>query len=232
MSASKGSDERVEPNRDTRVPQLYLIAARALFPDAGTWLDAIARVGAASAAVHSHFAIAKLHVALQVRIEAAADAPGLASRALEVTRRTWAEIPVYLNAEADAAALGFDGVHWPERRIPAAATRTPLPCAASVHSLASLRAAEMAGACFAVFGAIWTPSWKQDPARGVAELGSLTAQARIPVLAIGGITAQRASACMQAGAAGVAVASGVFAAGDTAAALAAYARALTVTMKQ
>jgi len=227
VSASQGTGERVEPNRDTRVPHLYLVAARALFPDEATWLDAIARVGAALAALRSHTEIAKLHIALQVRIEVAAEAAALAPRALEVIRRTWAAIPVYLNAEADAAALVFDGIHWPERRIPTGAPRTHLPCAASVHSLASLRSAEAAGACFAVFGAIWTPSWKQDAARGVAGLGALTAQARIPVLAIGGITARRASACMQAGAAGIAVASGVFTADEPAQALVTYADVLS-----
>ncbi len=222
--------EGVEP--DSRVPQLYLVAARALFPDDGTWLDAIARTGEALKQLHSHSEIVPLHIALQVRIEAATDPAALAARALECVRQTAPATPVYLNAEADAEALSFDGIHWPERRIPVRAPRTHLPCAASVHSLAALRSAELAGACFAVFGAIWTPTWKQDAARGVADLSMLVTQARIPVLAIGGITPARASACLRAGAAGIAVASGVLTASDPTAALAAYSHALAVKRQQ
>ncbi len=235
MSASHadtGRGERVEPQRDARIPHLYLVAARALFPDDETWLETITRVGSALAAYQSRPDARTLHIAMQLRIETAADPTALAARALERIRQTAPAIPVYLNAEADAEPLGFDGIHWPERRIPARAPRTHLACAASVHSLASLRLAELAGACFAVFGAIWTPSWKQDAARGVADLSTLAAQARIPVLAIGGITPARASACLQAGAAGIAVASGVFTAIDATAALAAYSHALTVTPQQ
>ena len=226
MSAAPDAGD-VEP----RVPHLYLVAARALFPDDGTWLDAIARAGEALTSLHLRPEIAPIHVALQVRIEAAADPAALAARALQCMRQTAPAIPVYLNAEADAEALGFDGIHWPERRIPSRAPRTHLPCAASVHSLAALRSAESAGACFAVFGAIWTPTWKQDTARGVADLSTLVAQARIPVLAIGGITPARASACLQAGAAGIAVASGVLTASDPRAALVAYARSLTLRIR-
>jgi len=223
------------PLRDPMVPRLYLVAARAAFDRDGDWLDAIARV-ARAAWVHR-----ALPLGFQVRIESATGVERLALEALARIRAAGRGMIAYLNAAAldaaaaPASALGYDGVHWPERRIPdAPSTGTPahapaataFPCAASVHSPAGLQRAERAGARFALFGPVWAPAWKPAEPQGVNALGELVRVARIPVLAIGGIDPERAGECLRAGAAGVAVVTGVFGAPEAGAAVERYAAAL------
>ena len=214
-----------------RIPHLYLVAARELFATDELWLESLGRVaGALSRLALDRDAArtpgAALGVALQVRIETELGAPLLAARALECVRRPAPALRVFLNAAADAASLGYDGVHWPERRIPERVQPQSFPVAASVHSESALRRAENAGATFVLYGPVWSPAWKELPGRGLDALAALAARATVPVLAIGGITPERVPACLGAGAAGVAVASGVFRAADPRGALAAYASVL------
>ena len=224
------------------VPRLYLVGARALFASDAAWLDALERAAAAVAPwldpeffeTTSRGADTQefVPVALQVRIEPDADATERAAAACARLRRANPMLPLYLNAAADAAELGYDGEHWAERRIPAAppqphAAPTAMPrLAASVHSTAALARAAQAGAGFAVFGAIWKPAWKDVPAHGLGALAAVARHASIPVLAIGGVTPARVRACRRAGAVGIAVASGVLGTPDVAAALGAYMSAL------
>jgi len=117
-------------------------------------------------------------------------------------------------------------VHWPEAAIPAA----PFPgllAGASVHSLAALERAEAAAAAFAVFGPVFDAGSKRATGVGLSALETITRAATIPVLAIGGVTPQRAPACIAAGAAGVAAVTGVLRAEDPGAAIAGYLRALS-----
>jgi thiamine monophosphate synthase len=212
-------ERTVTASRPERVPRLYLVAARAAFTTDAEWLDAIERV--AAAAVHID-----LPLALQIRIETTDAGGRLAAAALERARRPGAGLVVFLNAQGlDAASLGYDGVHWAERCIPEAPSSV-FPGAASVHSIAALRRAEAAEARFALFGPVWSPSWKPARGRGLGELAQLVCASRIPVLAIGGVTPDRVAECLHAGAAGVAVVSGVFHAGAAGGALATYAAAL------
>ena len=76
----------------------------------------------------------------------------------------------------------------------------------SCHSLAEAQAAEAAGADYLLLGPIFaTPSKLQyGPPLGLATLGLVTAQVRVPVFALGGITADRVKACRESGAAGIA----------------------------
>jgi len=126
-----------------------------------------------------------------------------------------------INSRTDVAlAVGAEGVHLrsddisPEeaRRIwkcradaPASGnvSREPL-IGASCHSPAEVAQAARAGATFAVFAPVFE---KKDAAgsrpTGLALLEE-ACQARIPVLALGGINATNAEECMQAGAAGIA----------------------------
>jgi thiamine monophosphate synthase len=210
----------VTASRPVGVPRLYLVAARAAFVADLDWLDAIERVAAAAAAHRD------LPIALQIRIETPDGAGRRAAAAIERARRAGAGLAVFLNADGlDAGSLGYDGVHWAERCIPEAPSCV-FPGAASVHSVAALRRAEAAGARFAAFGPVWSPSWKPGPARGLVDLAQVVRAARIPVLAIGGVTPERVAECLHAGAAGVAVVSGVFHARAPAAALARYAAVL------
>jgi thiamine monophosphate synthase len=165
------------------------------------------------------------------------DPEHLAALARDRARRACAPLPLYLNVPGVGGpphnrlpVSGYDGIHYPERCIPAAvpskdAGADALSRGASVHSEPALRRAEAAGAAFAVFGPVWSPVWKEAEPQGIAALAALAGSACIPVLAIGGITPVRAVACLRSGAAGVAVASGVFLAADPVVALAAYARA-------
>jgi thiamine-phosphate diphosphorylase len=205
-------------------PHLYLIAARDLFESDAAWLHSLTELSTCFRPIRD------VSIAVQIRIEVRhSDAQRLASAALEIVRREHdaGRLPLFLNASAvDAARLGYDGVHWPERRTPAEPSASNLVSAASVHSLRALRRAEQSGAAFAVFGSVWAPRWKQATPVGVDALHTVAAASSIPVLAIGAVTPERVAPCLHAGAAGVAVASGVFRARSQAEALTDYARAL------
>jgi thiamine-phosphate diphosphorylase len=76
----------------------------------------------------------------------------------------------------------------------------------SCHTLDELRAAEDRGADYAVFGPVFSPRSKASALapRGIEGLVQAVRTVRIPVLALGGITASNAEECIQAGAAGIA----------------------------
>jgi thiamine-phosphate pyrophosphorylase len=76
----------------------------------------------------------------------------------------------------------------------------------SCHTLDEVRAAQDDGADYAVFGPVFAPRSKAtalEP-RGIEGLAQAVHAVRIPVLALGGITAANAEDCRQAGAAGIA----------------------------
>ncbi|HEY4027141.1 MAG TPA: thiamine phosphate synthase [Candidatus Dormibacteraeota bacterium] len=121
-----------------------------------------------------------------------------------------APAPVVISARTDLAlAAGAAGVHLPERDIPVAGARRLLGAARlvgrSVHSAGAARIAESEGADYVVFGSVFaSASHPGRPAAGLDALRGVVAAVRIPVLAIGGIDADRAAPCRLAGAAGFA----------------------------
>ena len=137
-----------------------------------------------------------------------------------------------VNDRVDVALLaGADGVQLGEAALPVAAVRRLLPATMrvgrSVHSVNAARQAEQDGADFLVLGTIFaTPSHPESDLGGVQRVGEVTARVERPVLAIGGMTPERAAACVEAGAVGVAVVSGIMAAEDPQAAARAFAMAL------
>jgi thiamine-phosphate pyrophosphorylase len=92
------------------------------------------------------------------------------------------------------------GAGAPAREIP---PRDPL-IAVSGHSSEDVLKAEASQATFAVFA----PVFEKKDAPGTTPAGlealSQACRARIPVLALGGVTLQNADSCLQAGAAGIA----------------------------
>ncbi|MBZ5527008.1 MAG: thiamine phosphate synthase [Acidobacteriia bacterium] len=123
---------------------------------------------------------------------------------------------ILLNDRLDVAmAAGAHGVHLGESSLPAAEVTRWLRSSAappdflvgvSCHSLESARAAAQAGASYIFFGPVFaTPSKAAfGPPQGLERLADVCRAVRIPVLAIGGITAANAAACLSAGASGIA----------------------------
>ena len=149
------------------------------------------------------------------------DLPGrpllaLAERLRLLTARAGALLLV--NDRVDVAvAAGADGVHLGGASMPVEVARRLLPPGAlvgvSTHAVPEVAAAT---ADFAFFGPVHaTPSKAAfRPPQGVARLREAVAVARIPVLAIGGITRPHIPDLRAAGAAGVAVIRAILSADD------------------
>jgi thiamine-phosphate diphosphorylase len=130
-----------------------------------------------------------------------------------------------VNDAADVAAiLAADGLHLGQDDLPAAAARTLLgPDMLVGLSISALEEAELAPRDGTVdylgVGAMFPTDTKPDAEYGGPELlQSIRAATDLPLVAIGGITAQNAAAVWSAGADLIAVVSAVFSANDPAAA--------------
>lgn len=88
----------------------------------------------------------------------------------------------------------------------------------SAHDLAAARLAAAAGADYVTLSPIFPSLSKPGygPVIGVEGMAQIVAELSIPVLALGGITGDRAASCRAAGAAGVAVMGAVMKASDPA----------------
>jgi len=119
-------------------------------------------------------------------------------------------LPVLVSDRVDLAlAAGAAGVNLPEAGLGVADARALLGpeslIGRSVHSVAGAVRAGEQGADFALLGPIFpTPSHPGSPGLGLDLLAEAAAAASIPVLAIGGVDAERAAQCRAAGAAGYA----------------------------
>ncbi len=132
------------------------------------------------------------------------------------------EAAVIVHARPDLArAVGAQGVQLRRTDLAPGDARLVLSngwIGVSVHSAAEAEAAIGEGADYLVAGNVFeTPSHPGRPARGLAWLAELCARGT-PVVAIGGMTAERAASVRQAGAWGVAAITALWDAPDPAAA--------------
>jgi thiamine-phosphate pyrophosphorylase len=123
---------------------------------------------------------------------------------------------LFINDRADIAVMaGADGVHLTEASVQASEVKNNFPeliVGVSTHSLEGARLAETQGADFITFSPIYeTPSkTTYGPPQGLDPLRQVTQSARLPVLALGGITLHRVPECLEHGAFGVAVISDIW----------------------
>ncbi|MCD0442635.1 thiamine phosphate synthase [Glycomyces sp. A-F 0318] len=118
-----------------------------------------------------------------------------------------------------AQAVGADGVHLGADDLPLDAARRLLPAAiigGTCRDPESARAARRAGATYLGVGPVWGTATKTGLPRpiGLDGLAAVCEAVDLPVIAIGGITAERAAQCRDAGAHGVAVVGAIAAADD------------------
>lgn len=123
---------------------------------------------------------------------------------------------IVVNDRLDAAlAAGAAGVHLRENSLPvkdvvqwcrSGNAPADFLVGRSCHSLESVLDAQAAGASYVFFGPVFaTPSKAEyGTPQGIAKLAEICDRARVPVLAIGGITLENSEECHRAGAAGIA----------------------------
>lgn len=143
----------------------------------------------------------------------------LAEDILRLTREHGALL--FINDRVDLVmALEADGVHLRANSLPVAVTRRLLGpgrmIGVSAHSTEEVVRAESEGADFAVLGPVYETTSKlvYGPPIGLHPIEEASRRCRIPVFAIGGITASRVGEVRRAGACGVAVISSILSAGS------------------
>ena len=133
-------------------------------------------------------------------------------------------VPFLVNDDVEiAAACGADGVHVGQRDMEAGRVRAILGegkiIGVSAQTVEQARAAEESGADYLGVGAVFPTSTKSDAdAVSLDTLREICSAVRIPVVAIGGISAKNLPRLRGTGIAGAAVVSAVFAASDITAA--------------
>lgn len=134
-------------------------------------------------------------------------------------RKEGVTLPVLVNERLDVALLAAaDGVHLPERSLnpvwagscrqlaAAALKSTSFVVGRSVHDAGAAGAAGTEQLDYVLFGHIFATDSKPGiPPRGVDALAHVVGVCPIPVLAVGGITAENAGRVIEKGASGIAV---------------------------
>jgi thiamine-phosphate diphosphorylase len=115
---------------------------------------------------------------------------------------------VLVNGRPDVAWIaGAHGVQLPEEGLPVAAVKRSFPCllvGASRHSLEGARRAEAEGADFVLLGPVFATPGKEQRVLGLDALAEVAGALRVPVHAIGGVSAETAGLARAAGARGLA----------------------------
>jgi thiamine-phosphate pyrophosphorylase len=115
---------------------------------------------------------------------------------------------VLVNGRPDVAWIaGAHGVQLPEDGLPVAAVKRAFPrlrVGASRHSLEGARRAEAEGADFVLLGPVFATPGKERHVLGLGALAEAARALRVPVHAIGGVSAETADRVRAAGARGLA----------------------------
>jgi thiamine-phosphate pyrophosphorylase len=132
-----------------------------------------------------------------------------------------AGVPLIVNDRADVAlAIGADGVHVGPDDLPVTDARRLLGpdriVGASAGTIDEAVRAEADGADYIGVGSVFPTASKADAGEAIGPEGveRIRAAVSVPIVAIGGITADNAAAAIRAGAQGVAVIAAVFGADD------------------
>jgi len=129
-----------------------------------------------------------------------------------------------------AVAVAADGVELPEDGLPTRAAREQIGKYAvvgrSVYTAERALQATREGADYVTVGSIYKGASKSEKAAGVGLLNEISKDSDLPMLAAGGITAEKVGEVIKAGAAGVSVMSAIAGADDPKAAAEALALAL------
>ena len=131
-------------------------------------------------------------------------------------------VPFIVNDDVRLAlAVGADGVHIGRDDGDVSAARAALPGkllgVSCYDSIAAARSAVAAGADYVAFGSVFSSTTKPGAVRAPLALFRQAKALGVPLVAIGGITAQNAPAVLDAGADALAVISELFDARDIAA---------------
>jgi thiamine-phosphate pyrophosphorylase len=138
----------------------------------------------------------------------------LAREAMERIRTAGSKTALLINSRSDVAlAVGANGVHLSSKDISpnevreiwrtAKGAAEPV-VAVSCHAAAEVMAAEKASADFVVFGPVFGKNDIPETRATSLDLLRSVCRSKIPVFALGGVTAENAALCVDAGAKGVA----------------------------
>jgi thiamine-phosphate pyrophosphorylase len=130
-------------------------------------------------------------------------------------------VRVIINDRVDIAiAVAADGVHLGQDDLPPARARALLGPRAligySTHNLKQALEADSTSADYIAFGPVFATSTKEnpDPVVGLRSLAEIKSRVSKPIVAIGGITLERAASVIEAGADSLAVISDLYSTGD------------------
>jgi len=125
------------------------------------------------------------------------------------------------------------GVHLPDVDVSIAEIKaqsdSDFLVGCSVHSVDTAKKREVDCADFLTYSPIFPTTSKPTniPAVGIENLKKLTAQVKLPIFALGGVTPARVSECLKTGASGIAVMSGIISSTDAAERAKSYLSALS-----
>jgi len=133
-------------------------------------------------------------------------------------------VEVALAVKADGVHLGYSSLP-PEIARPL--VREKMLLGFSAHNRDEIRRAAEAGCHYATISPVYMPTSKDtsQPPLGVENLEALCGESPIPLIALGGITPEKAGDCFSRGVAGVAAIGAFFSASDPAEAAAGFLRA-------